>query len=295
MMERPRLEREMQTEVRFQIESYAEDLVRRGLPKQEAMRRARVEFGNIESHKDTVRASLGLRWCDELWSDLRFALRIIQSNPGFTLAVVLSLAVGIGVNSALFSLADALVLRPLSVSRPDEVVTVVGKSPSDPLGGISYPDYADIRDHSKSFDRLVAFTTRAFGFAARPGELPQMKTGMLVSGNLFCAIGVEPELGRGFRPEEDQVPGRDAVVVLGHDFWETQLGADRSIIGRTVRLNGHRIHRHRRGAGALHRHGSTSASHPVRAPDDGPPPGRQSPRGICSSGAMTAGWSERPP
>jgi len=238
MMERPRLEKEMETEVRFHIESYAEDLVRSGLSKQEAMRRARVEFGNIESHKDAVRASLGLRLWDELWSDLGFALRIMQRNPGFTLVAVLSLAIGIGVNSALFSVADALVLRPLSVSRPDEVVTVVGKSPSDPLGGISYPDYADIRDRSKSFDGLVAFTTTAFGFAARPGELPQMKTGMLVSGNLFRAMGVEPELGRGFRPEEDQVPGRDAVVVLGHDFWGTQLGEDGAILGRTVLLNG---------------------------------------------------------
>jgi len=237
MMKRPRLENELDTEVRFHLESYAEDLVRSGLPKQEAMRRARIEFGGIESHKDAVRVSLGLRWWDELWSDLRIALRIMRRNPGFTLVAVLSLGVGVGVNSTLFGLADALVLRPLSVFRPDEVVTVVGKTLSDSLGGISYPDYKDFHDRSKSFAGLVAFTTSAFGFATRPDELPQMETGMLVSGNIFRAMGVEPELGRGFRSEEDQVPGRDAVVVLGHDFWETQLGADSSIIGRTVRLN----------------------------------------------------------
>jgi MacB-like periplasmic core domain len=103
---------------------------------------------------------------------------------------------------------------------------------------LSFPDYVDFRDRSQSFDGLVAFTTSTFGFTSKRDDLPQMKTGLLVSGNLFRAMGVEPELGRGFRPEEDQVPGRDAVVVLGHDFWEKQLGADRSIIGRKVRLNG---------------------------------------------------------
>src|SRR5215471_11363973 len=128
MMKRPRLENELDTEVRFHLESYAEDLVRSGLSKQEAMRRARIEFGGIESHKDAVRASLGLRWWDELWSDLRIALRIMRRDRGFTLVAVLSLGIGVGVNSSLFGLADALVLRPLSVFRPDEVVTVVGKT-----------------------------------------------------------------------------------------------------------------------------------------------------------------------
>jgi putative ABC transport system permease protein len=170
--------------------------------------------------------------------DVRYAIRTLSKNPGFTLVAVLSLAIGIGVNSAMFSVADALLLRPLSVRRPSEVVTVQGKTPSDPSGDISYRDYVDLRDRSKSFEGLVAYTMSSFGFSVRPGDLPQRKVGFLVSGNLFRAMGVEPELGRGFRPEEDQVPGRDAVIVLGHDFWEKELGADRSFIGRKVRLNG---------------------------------------------------------
>ncbi len=163
---------------------------------------------------------------------------MLFKNPAFTLVAVLSLAIGIGVNAAMFSLADALLLRPLSVSRPGEVVSVESKTPSEPCWRFSYRDYLDFRDRSKSFAGLVAFTTSTFGFSARPDDLPQMKMGMLVSGNLFRVMGVEPELGRGFRPEEYQTQGRDAVVVLGHDFWEKQLGADRSIIGRKVRLNG---------------------------------------------------------
>jgi predicted permease len=170
--------------------------------------------------------------------DLLFAVRTLFKNPGFTLVAVLSLAIGIGVNSAMFSLADAMLLRPLSVSRPSEVVSVEGNTPSDPVGDLSYRDYVDFRDRSRSFAGLVAFTTSTFGFSAKPDDLPQMKMGMLVSGNLFRVMGVEPELGRGFRPEEDQTQARDAVVVLGHDFWEKQLGADRSIVGRKVRLDG---------------------------------------------------------
>jgi hypothetical protein len=160
--------------------------------------------------------------------DLRFAVRMLFKNPAFTLVAVLSLAVGIGVNSAMFSLADAMLLRPLSVSRPGAVVSVESKTHSDPFGDLSYRDYVDFRDRSSSFTGLVAFTTSTFGFSARPNDLPQMKMGMFVSGNLLRAMGAE--LGRGFRPEEDQTQGRDALVVLGHDFWEKQPGADAPVL-----------------------------------------------------------------
>jgi predicted permease len=170
--------------------------------------------------------------------DLRYAARVMRKSPGFTVVAVISLALGIGVNAAMFSLADALLLRPLSVSRPSEVVTVRGKTPNESSDRISYRDYVDFRDRGRSFTGLVAFKEETFGFGAEPRDLPHMRLGMLVSGNFFRAFGVEPEFGRGFLPEEDQVPGRDAVVVLGHDFWEKQLGADHSIIGHKVRLDG---------------------------------------------------------
>jgi predicted permease len=237
-VKRPTHEKEMEAEVRFHTQSYAEDLMQSGIAPEDAIRRARIEFGGVESHKDAMCASIGLRWWDDFWSDTGFALRMMVRNPAFTLIAVLSLGIGIGVNSTLFSLADALVLRPLSVSRPSEVVTVRSKAPSDSGDSMSYRDYEDFRDRGGSFDGLVAFTTYTFGFKARPEDLPQVQLGMLVSGNFFQAMGVEPELGRGFRPDEDEVPGRDAVVVLGHDFWDKQLGADRSIVGRHVRLNG---------------------------------------------------------
>lgn len=173
-----------------------------------------------------------------MFQDVRYAFRILLKNPGFTSVAVLSLAIGIGANSAIFSLADALMLRPLPVLRPSEVVTVRGKTPSDPYGAMSYRDYLDFRNDTKTFDGLVAYTLEGFGFSPRPEVLPQLKYGFLVTGNFFQVMGVQPDLGRGFRPDEDQAPGRDAVVVLSHDLWEKQFGGDPSIIGRTIRLNG---------------------------------------------------------
>lgn len=173
-----------------------------------------------------------------LFQDVRYAVRVLAKNRAFTLVAVLSLAIGIGANSAMFSFADSLLLRPMPVLHPNEVVTINGKSSKDRPGNLSYPDYADYRDRTKTFDSLVAYTVAPFGFAARPDALPQVKYGLMVSGNLFQAMGVEPALGRSFRPDEDQVPGRDAVVVLGYEFWMLQFSGDRTVIGKTVRLNG---------------------------------------------------------
>ena len=238
MAKSPRREKEMDTEMRFHMESYAEDLVRSGVARDEALRRARVEFGGVELHKDHIRASIGVRFWEDLWADVRFALRIMRKNPEFTLIAVLSFGVGMGVNSTLFSFADAVLLRPLAVARPGQVVTLIGKSPADSARAISYRDYVDFRDRAKTLTGIVAYRLNDFGFAENATDQPQKRTGMVVSGNLFDVMGVEPVLGRGFRADEDQVPGRDPVMVLSYSFWKSQLGADPSIIGRQVRLNG---------------------------------------------------------
>jgi predicted permease len=173
-----------------------------------------------------------------LLQDIRFAFRVLLKNPAFTLIAVVSLALGIGANSVMFSLADALLLRPLPVANPGTVVTIEGHTPSNPNGRVSYRDYLDFRNRSRSLKNLVAFTLTPFAFSANKDALPQIKYGLLVNGTFLSDMGVRPELGRGFRPDEDQVPGRDAVVVLGHDFWQQQFGSDRSVVGRLVRLNG---------------------------------------------------------
>ncbi|MGD0616099.1 MAG: ABC transporter permease [Bryobacteraceae bacterium] len=173
-------------------------------------------------------------------SSIKHAFRVLRKDPGFTLIAVFSLAIGIGATSAMFSFADAALLRPLPVMKPSGVVNVINAG-SAAFGGnttISYPDYADLRDRNRSFDGLVAASYAKFGFSPGPRTLPRMKFGMYVSGNFFRVLGVEPALGRGFRPDEDQAEGRDAVTVLSHDFWVSQYNGDPSVLGSRLRLDG---------------------------------------------------------
>jgi predicted permease len=163
---------------------------------------------------------------------------MLLKNPGFTLIATLSLALGIGANSSIFSFADAILLRPLPVLEPSAVVTV-STSTSDSLGnGVSYPNYRDLQEKSQSFDGMVAYQLSTLSAATSPQTLPQVCAGLIVSGNWFQVLGVQPILGRGFLPEEGKVPGRDAVVVVSYDFWENQLAKDGSVIGRNIRIKG---------------------------------------------------------
>src|SRR5260370_15180480 len=173
-----------------------------------------------------------------LLKEIRQAFRLLAKNPGFTAIAALSLALGIGANSAIFSLVDAILLRPLPVHDPGEVVNVPTDTPSKPFSGVSFPDYRDHRDKNRSLAGLVAYQFSTFGFASSATATPQMRLGTLVSDNFFDVLGIQPALGRGFLPDEGKVSGRDATVILSHDFWEFQFARDPSAIGRTVRLNG---------------------------------------------------------
>ena len=176
-----------------------------------------------------------------MFGDVQYALRILRKTPGFTAVAVLSLALGIGVNSTMFSLADALLLRPLPVPNPSRVVTVCDSAPDLPigtLGNISYPDYIDYRDKNKSFDGLTASVYTQVGMAEQRDALPQLRLAMSVSGNFFRVLGLNAVLGRTFTQDEDRVAGRDAVAVLAYDTWEQHFSADPKIVGRGIRLNG---------------------------------------------------------
>jgi predicted permease len=238
---RRRDEDDLDNEIRDYIERETKENIEAGMAPEEARHAALRKFGRpVLNVKEETRAVWGWVWLERLWQDLRHGRRMLAKNPGFTLVAVASLAIGIGANAAMFSFADAMLLRPLTVLRPSAVVTVGSTSSLDGFTSIvsSYRDYADVRDQSKSFDGLVGFTDASFGFATRRGELPQMRLGTLATSNFFQAMGVEPELGRGFLPEENQVPGRDAVMVLDHAFWEKQFSADRSVPGRKVWVGG---------------------------------------------------------
>src|SRR5215472_996342 len=171
--------------------------------------------------------------------EIRHALRLLARNPGFTTIAALSLALGIGANSAIFSRADALLLRPLPVLEPSRVVTLSTdrQDGSDGIGGVSFPDYRDFREQSRSFEGIAAFDYGPLSFAKSAAETPQMRFAVMVSDNYFNVLGVHPVLGRTFTGDEGQVLGRDALVVLAHDFWRSEFAGDPNIIGRTVRIN----------------------------------------------------------
>ncbi len=172
-------------------------------------------------------------------NDITYALRMLRKHPGFTAVAACSLAIGIGANSAIFSFADAMLLRPLPVMKPSAVVNLA--SGPTTFGGnrtFSYPDYLDFRDRNRTFDGLIAFQYGQFGYAPNQSVVPEMQFGIFVSGNFFRVLGVEPSLGRGFRSDEDKVPGRDRVAVISHEFWVSHFNGASSAVGSTVRLNG---------------------------------------------------------
>ena len=171
---------------------------------------------------------------------VKHALRVLRKDPGFTAVAICSMAIGIGATAAMFSFADAILLRPLPIPEPDRVVAI-NTVKSAHFGGnsmISYPDYADLRDRNRTFDGLVAASYTRVGFSGDARTQPRMKFACFVSGNFFRVLGVQPSLGRTFRADEDQAEGRDAVVILGHDFWVSQYNASPSILGSRMRLNG---------------------------------------------------------
>jgi len=176
-------------------------------------------------------------------ADLRFALRTFQHNPGFAVVAILSLALGIGANAAIFSMAEFLLLRPLPVPHASGVVIVEAQLRGEAPGlfqqaGLSYRDFIDLQKKSKSFTGLTASHYYPFGLAPDKTTVPKMKFGALVSGNFFGVLGVNPAWGRSFRAEEDQVPGRDAVVVLGHDLWVNDFASSPDVVGKSIFLNG---------------------------------------------------------
>ncbi|HEY1306442.1 MAG TPA: ABC transporter permease [Vicinamibacterales bacterium] len=178
---------------------------------------------------------------ETIWQDLRHGARMLFKNPGFTFVAVVSIALGVGANTAMFSVADGLVLRPLQVPRANEVVGINATTPrvSDTFivnTLLSHPDYVDLRDRATSFTGVLAYHVVLTSFSDRRDQPAQTKLGFAVSGNFFDVLQLRPALGRTFLAEEDRVAGRDAVVVLAYDTWADQFGSDPGVIGRQIRM-----------------------------------------------------------
>ena len=231
---RSRMENEMDAELRFHIDTYAEDLIRAGVPREEALRRARIEFGGIERVKEEGREARGANLLDELLQDLRYGQRVLRKSPGFAVVAVLTLALGIGATSAIFSVVNAVLLRPLAMSEPSRVM-YMQEHWQDVFPGLSVGNYIDIRNENSFFAELCA--SNSAGFNLETGELPERVDGEIASANYFATFGVQPMVGRVYSAEEDK-PGQANVVVVSERLWRTRLHADPSIAGQSIRING---------------------------------------------------------
>jgi macrolide transport system ATP-binding/permease protein len=234
-----RIERELDEELQFHLEHKIEEGVANGLSPEDARYAALRAMDGLAQRKEEMRDTQRVSWLIDFVGDARYAIRSLRRAPGLTALVVMTLALGIGMTATPFSMIDALIFRPYPVPHPGNVVTLVSTSRDNSFDSFSYREYLDIRSHTKSYDGVIANTaTAAAGFSAGPGATPRVKGGMMVSGNYFRVLGVDPPLGRGFRDDEDEVPGRDAVVVLGPTFWKQEFASDPAVVGRTIRLNG---------------------------------------------------------
>jgi predicted permease len=195
------------------------------------------ELGNLTLAMENARATWGWTWLESIFADIRYSLRALRRQPAFMAVAVLSLALAIGANSAIFSFADALLLRPLPIRNPAAVFDVSNITPDNPIEGMSFPDYRDLREKSRSFSGLAAYRITTLAAAANPAAPAQMRFASLVSDNFFAVMGVTPAAGRAFLPEEANASAQP-VAVVSHDFWQQDYAGEPSVIGSSLRLNG---------------------------------------------------------
>src|SRR5262245_15631001 len=224
MFLRRRLERDLEAELAFHLDERARHSEIEPVE-------ARRQFGNPTAYKETLRDMWTFRWIEALRQDSHYGVRAMRKSPGFTIVATLTLALGIGANTAIFSVVDAVILRPLPYPEPSRLVQLWGnvKRAKVERRGASYPDYVDWRDQSRSFEAMAAFVDGDLTIAGT-GE-PERITGEFVSQPYFDLLGMRAVLGRTFRPEEDQVPERNAVVVLSDGLWKRRFGADSAVLG----------------------------------------------------------------
>lgn len=253
MVYRSRTEAEMDAELRFHIESYTEDLVRSGVSRKEAERRAYIEFGGVEGRKEECREARGLRWVNEVRGDLRYAVRTLRKSPVFTIVAILSLALGIGANTAIFTLTEAVLLKMLPVERPEELRllswtsgprlimhNISGNSHISSTGqkgstAFSYPLFKELRQGNQAFSELFAFRQLGKITATMDGQA-ELVAGELVSGNFYKGLRLQPVIGRTITGEDDQAKSTP-VAVMSDSFWNRRFGRDVSVLSKQIHLN----------------------------------------------------------
>jgi predicted permease len=230
-------ERDLERELRSDLELEAAERQEGGVPADEARYAARRAFGNTTLVQEQVRATWGWTWCERLIEDLRYGARTLRKSPVFTAVAVLSLALGIGANSAIFTLIDAVMLRSLPVAEPGQLVEIE-KFYDNQKGGFSYPLYQELRDRNQVFGGLLTASKTPLRLSDEPEGAGAQ--GQYVSGNFFQVLGVRAWLGRTIVPEDDRLSqgGGNPVVVIGYSLWQRRFGGDAAAVGKTLPVEG---------------------------------------------------------
>jgi putative ABC transport system permease protein len=234
LLRKSEMERELDEELRHHIEQQTEQNIRLGMNPEEARYAARKAFGGLEQTKERSRDARGVRWLEDLWQDMRYGARMLVKNPGFTLIASLTLALGIGANTAIFSVVNGVLLRPLPYKDPQRLVMVFITKPQSPEFPVMSGEFIDLRSQNQAFEQIAAFRPQPLSLTG-DGE-PESLSGLNASASLFALLGVEARLGRAFLPEEELF-GNHRVVILSHGLWQRRFGSDLKIIGRTMTLN----------------------------------------------------------
>ncbi|HLZ51103.1 MAG TPA: ABC transporter permease [Candidatus Acidoferrum sp.] len=237
LFRRDTMEADMDEELRSHFEQQVEKLVAGGLPREEAIRRARLEFGGYEQLKEECRDARGVSAVETLLQDMRYAVHVLRKSPGFTVVGILTLALGIGANTAIFSVIDSVLLRPLPYKDPAGLVMLWENNSRhpNPHNTVSPPDFLDWQNRNSSFAEMASLFDERDNLTGN--GLPQEVIVQDVSANFFSVLGVNPILGPGFRSENGKA-GHDNVVILSYGFWKERFAGDSGIIGKTLVLNG---------------------------------------------------------
>jgi len=235
LFHRSRFEDELDEEIRSHIQRRADDLERSGLPRAEAARRARIEFGGYQKFKAECREELRGFWLETVWTDVHFATRMLRSSPGFTAVAVLTLALGIGANTAIFSVVNAVLLRPLPYPNAKRLAMIWSTWGNETRGPASGPELVELRNRSRAFEEIAGIWVTS-GTITGTVEPEQVRLA-LTTANFLPLLAERPQLGRFFAPGEDR-EGAAPLIILTDGLWRRQFGANPSIVGQTARLNG---------------------------------------------------------
>jgi putative ABC transport system permease protein len=231
---RRRMEQDLDRELRYHTDRRAEDLMKSGVDETEARRQAALEFGGVAQVREEVRDTWVSRWFHELMRDIQYAGRTLRRNPGFTSVALLSLALGIGANAAIFGLFHAVLVRPLPYKDPDRLLSLMLVTKSSPAGFVFTPEFVAWRASSRDFEELTAWNDEQFNLTGAGS--PERVIGASVTANFLPLLGVQPALGRNFSSADGNV-GPERAAILTHDLWQRHFGSDPLVVGRAVMLN----------------------------------------------------------